>query len=65
MKELREKSIKLTGYLEFLVDHYFSDQSSNKVKVDLITPRNPEQRGCQLSLKFNCDIALIYKYVDF
>lgn len=61
MEELREKSEKLTGYLEFLIDHYFSDQSNNKVKVDLITPRNPKQRGCQLSLKFNCDIALIYK----
>lgn len=61
MEQLRNKSLKLTGYLEFLVDHYFNDQSSSRVKVDLITPRNPDQRGCQLSLKFNCDIALIYK----
>lgn len=61
MNELREKSVKLTGYLEFLVDHYFNDQSNSKAKVDLITPRNPDRRGCQLSFKFNCDIALIYK----
>jgi kynureninase len=62
MEELREKSINLTGYMEFLVNHYFNEQKRNhKVKVHLITPGNPERRGCQLSLKFNCDIALIYK----
>jgi len=43
MPALREKSETLTGYLEFLV-HTISD------KVDIITPADPQQRGCQLSL---------------
>ncbi|KAI6243620.1 Kynureninase [Aphelenchoides fujianensis] len=62
MQELREKSVLLTGYLEFLIDHFFSAATpGHKVKVSLITPREPARRGCQLSLKFNCDIALIYE----
>lgn len=26
----------------------------------IITPSDPEQRGCQLSLKFNVDISHVY-----
>ena len=44
MEKLREKSLKLTGYLEFLLD----DLNSKDVRI--ITPRNPEQRGCQISI---------------
>lgn len=42
---LRTKSEKLTGYLEFLVDEMKNDA------VKVITPRNPEERGCQLSIQ--------------
>ena len=45
MTRLRAKSIILTGYLEYLID----DLSSDKIRV--ITPRNPLERGCQLSLQ--------------
>ncbi|KAI6174102.1 Kynureninase [Aphelenchoides besseyi] len=62
MEELREKSILLTGYLEFLIDYHFSAaDATHRVKVEMITPREIPRRGCQLSLKFNCDIALIYE----
>jgi kynureninase len=44
MSALREKSIALTGYLEFLLDSRHSQQFS------IITPRDPAQRGAQLSL---------------
>lgn len=44
MEQLREKSVRLTGYLEFLMDQLGSDI------VRVITPRNPEERGCQLSI---------------
>jgi kynureninase len=44
MKLLREKSKKLTGYLEFLLDRAGSD------RFTVITPRDPEARGCQLSI---------------
>ncbi len=41
---LRKKSLTLTGYLQFLID----DISPERFEV--ITPRQPEARGCQLSI---------------
>jgi kynureninase len=46
MKALRQKSIALTGYLEFLLKEI--DPFENYFAI--ITPSNPEERGCQLSL---------------
>ena len=42
---LREKSISLTGYLEFLLDQHASS------RFEIITPREPQRRGAQLSLR--------------
>lgn len=42
---LRTKAAKLTGFLEFLVDD-LKDK-----RINIITPRNPEERGCQLSIQ--------------
>ena len=44
MESLRTKSISLTGYLEFLL----TENGSKKFTV--ITPREPDARGCQLSI---------------
>ena len=44
MEPLRAKSIKLTGYLQFLME----GASSNRFSV--ITPRDTDARGCQLSI---------------
>ena len=44
MKKLREKSELLTGYLEHLIEPRLSG------RVRVITPRDPAERGCQLSL---------------
>ena len=44
MEVLRAKSIRLTGYLHFLLDQIPSRLFS------VITPRAPEERGCQLSI---------------
>ncbi len=44
MSNLRAKSERLTGYLEYLLDRLPSG------RVQIITPRDPAQRGCQLSL---------------
>ncbi|HYY34859.1 MAG TPA: kynureninase [Candidatus Binatia bacterium] len=44
MESLRKKSIRLTGYLEFLLTEIGSK------KFTVITPRNPDERGCQLSI---------------
>ena len=48
-KKLREKSISLTGYLEFVVDEIARKKPGS---VELITPREAARRGCQLSLVF-------------
>jgi len=44
MTALREKSLRLTGYLQFLLDRMPSD------RYTVITPREPGARGCQLSI---------------
>src|SRR5438874_2882035 len=44
MEALRTKSVRLTGYLEFLL----AENGSKKFTV--ITPREPDARGCQLSI---------------
>lgn len=45
MEHLRIKSKKLTGFLELLID-YIEDE-----RLEIITPRDIHQRGCQLSLR--------------
>jgi len=63
--KLREKSLLLTGYLELLIDTCLS---SHTAKVSIITPRNPEQRGCQLSLLVHqgedFDVNVLHKQLE-
>ena len=52
-ENLRKKSIKLTGFLEFLLE------GLNNENINIITPKNPEERGCQLSIQLkNADKKL-------
>ncbi len=44
MDALRDKSLKLTGYMEFLLDSLKSEAFT------VMTPREPAERGCQLSI---------------
>ena len=44
MPALREKSERLTGYLQYLIDRIDTDA------VEVITPRDPNARGCQISI---------------
>ncbi len=48
MPALREKSKSLTAYLEFTVDEVAREFPD--AQISLITPRDPEQRGCQISM---------------
>jgi len=45
IKNLREKSIELTNYLEFLLNEIHDD------RIEIITPKDENQRGCQLSIR--------------
>ncbi len=59
MEALREKSEKLTGYFEFLINQIESDA------IKIITPSNPKERGCQLSIQVgNADKSLHQKLTD-
>lgn len=56
---IRKKSVKLTGYLEFLLSEIEGDQ------IEIITPKNPEERGCQLSIKVkNANKSLFDKLMN-
>ena len=53
MTKLLEKSKKLTGYFEFLLKELGGDI------IRIITPKNPDERGCQLSIQvLNADKSL-------
>jgi kynureninase len=59
MSALREKSERLTGYFEFLLDSLDSEQ------IKIITPRDPKRRGCQLSIQVkNADKSLHKKLTE-
>lgn len=59
IKKLVEKSNKLTGYFEFSIN------ALNNKHIKIITPRNPEERGCQLSIQVkNADKLLHQKLTE-
>ncbi len=45
MEPLREKSLRLTAYLEWLLQRELGDA------IEILTPADPHRRGCQLSLR--------------
>jgi len=59
IEKLVEKSKKLTGYFEFLINGLKNDSISIK------TPSNPQERGCQLSIQVkNADKSLHKKLTE-
>jgi len=59
METLRKKSEKLTGYLEFLLDDI-----QDEVPLEVITPRDPKQRGCQLSFLTQSNGKKLFNYIS-
>lgn len=58
MEALRTKSIKLTGFLEFLLN-----EIPDPKPFRIITPNDPAQRGCQLSLQFSRDGKALFEHL--
>lgn len=57
LPRLREKSVKLTGYLEFLLTECDSPNFS------ILTPREPNHRGCQLSIQTQKNGKAIFEHL--
>lgn len=67
MAALRRKSRLLTGYLEHLVQHHYGEDAGrpgHRPTVHIITPSDPEQRGCQLSLSFSIHIKRVFEELE-
>ncbi|XP_018019976.1 kynureninase-like [Hyalella azteca] len=62
MEKIIRKQRLLTGYLEHLLLTYFNTESSSNSKpfARIITPDDPAQRGCQLSLSFSLPIGRVH-----
>lgn len=60
MPALRQKSKQLTGYLEYLIDE-LNKEGKN---YEFITPRDPEQRGAQLSFITGSEGKDLFDYLS-
>ncbi len=61
MGRLRNKSIKLTGYLEFILNEI---NKEGKFSFRSITPTNPDERGCQLSVQVLKNGRRLFEYLQ-
>lgn len=59
MEALREKSIHLTEYLEFLL----RELNSKGYRFHIITPSDPAERGCQLSILTGDEGRELYQFL--
>ena len=57
IENLRKKSEKLTGYLEFILNDYSEH-------LTIITPKNKEARGCQLSIIVKKDGKKLFDFLQ-
>jgi kynureninase len=58
IENLRLKSEKLTGYLMFLL------KSVPGNRWNILTPQEPEQRGCQVSMRLETDPAKVFRGLE-
>ncbi len=58
MTTLRKKSLKLTGLLESAIEDLGSDH------FELLTPQDPNQRGCQLSIMTKKNGRELFEYLS-
>ncbi|MEO0900301.1 MAG: kynureninase [Bacteroidota bacterium] len=58
ISNLRKKSFMLTGYLEFLV------KEIGDPRISIITPEDPAQRGCQLSIQVKHADKILFQRIS-
>ncbi|KAL4618006.1 kynureninase isoform X1 [Arapaima gigas] len=66
MATLRRKSVLLTGYLECLLQQCCGPDPADphRPHMRILTPSQPSERGCQLSLSFSVPIATIFRELE-
>jgi kynureninase len=64
MKALRTKSIKLTGYLQFLLSEPDGHEAAGQSRLTVITPRESDARGCQLSIQVHEHPKELFKKLE-
>jgi kynureninase len=57
MHRLRQKSIRLGNYMQLLLDEHLTDECQS------LTPRNPDERGCQFTLKVRTDPKVLQTWL--
>jgi kynureninase len=64
MPALRAKSLKLTAYLELLLDESAKRRAGKETGTcTILTPRDPSARGCQLSLLVDVPVREVHTLV--
>jgi kynureninase len=61
MDRLRAKSVRLTSFLETVITNVASKQNAN---FEVITPQNPKERGCQLSILMHGYGREVFNYLQ-
>lgn len=61
LEKLRKKSLVLTGYLEYLINQI--NQKHGEELFKIITPKDAEWRGCQLSIICKRDGKKLFDYL--
>jgi kynureninase len=63
IERLAAKQYLLTGYLEHLMD-VINDTSGVENLINIITPRDPQQRGTQLSIIFSIPLKNVHEQLE-
>jgi len=61
LENLRAKSVQLSSYLRFVLNHIASN--TNKVKFEIITPENDAERGSQVSVLLHGQGKSLFNYL--
>ena len=64
MTNIVKKQYLITGYLEFLLGTLLSRDENQNPLLEIITPKNPKQRGAQLSIIFSVSLEKVQKQLD-